>query len=187
MLKLLRLLDGGHVGSVLRSGRWSRESRELIASLLDILAVAMMDQEIMYRFLSSVLSIIPATPQRKPSPAVTPHHTYRPRSPGPPCSPEQKDTPGPTALLNCRSHSTRCKMSNCRSVTTLGCFLLLSGLSRQWHLGWLWHWHGKDVLPGGMAGSCVGGHAHRLSCLLETILNESICPSVGFLRTILGF
>ena len=77
---------------------------------------------------------------RYPTPRYpTPHHTT-PHHPTPHHTTlEQKDTPGHTALLNCRSHSTRCKMSNCRSVTTLGCFLLLSGLSRQWHLGWLWH------------------------------------------------
>ena len=39
-----------------------------------------------------------------------------------------------TALLNWRSLSPSCKVSNCRSATTLGCFLLLSGFPRQWRL-----------------------------------------------------
>ena len=30
------------------------------------------------------------------SPTVTPHFSYRPPSPEPPCSPDQKKTPGPT-------------------------------------------------------------------------------------------
>ena len=38
----------------------------------------------------------------------------------------------PTALRNWRSLSSSCKVSNSRSATTLGCFLLLSGLPRQW-------------------------------------------------------
>jgi len=63
----------------------------------------------------------------------------------------------PTALLIWGSLSPSFKVSNSRSATTLGCFLLLSGLPRQWC--YRVAVARQDALFGGVAGVGGGGQA----------------------------